>query len=135
MKYFAIIFLLISCVLADSSLQVHPTSEIKGPQNFAVYDVSLTANSSGFIDYATQTIYGKLYAVSWTNTTAINGTIYLNTTTPYVASLENYNLSGGNATEYSRTSNLMYPLSGPVTLDCDNGTANQTVGVKLYVER
>lgn len=136
LKYIVILFLLTSVSLADSSLQTYPDSAIKGPQNFAVYDISLTANATGFIDLATQAIYGKLYAVSWINTTdsTINGTIYLNTTDPYVVSLENYDLSGGNATEYPRTSTLMYPLSGPATLDCDDCDANQTVGVRLYVE-
>ena len=135
-KYIAILLLLTSLSAADSSLQTYPDSAVKGPQNFAVYDISLTANSTGFIDLTTQAVYGKLYAVSWINTTGstVNGTIYLNTTVPYVSSLENYALSGGNATEYPRTSTLMYPLSGPLTLDCDDGDANQTVGVRLYVE-
>ena len=135
-KYIAILLLLTSLSAADSSLQTYPDSAVKGPQNFAVYDISLTANTTGFIDYTTQTIYGKLYAVSWINTTGstVNGTIYLNTTVPYVSSLENYDLSGGNTTEYPRTSTLLYPLSGPLTLDCDDADANQTVGVRLYVE-
>jgi len=135
-KYIAILLLLTSLSAADSSLQTYPNSAIKGPQNFAVYDISLTANTTGFIDLTTQDIYGKLYAVSWINTTGstVNGTIYLNTTVPYVASLENYDLSGGNTTEYPRTSTLMYSLSGPLTLDCDDADANQTVGVRLYVE-
>jgi len=136
-KYIAILLLLTSLSAADSSLQTYPDSAVKGPQNFAVYDISLTANSTGFIDLTTQAICGKLYAVSWINTTGstVNGTIYLNTTVPYVSSLENYALSGGNATEYPRTSTLMYPLSGPLTLDCDDGDANQTISVRLYVDR
>jgi len=137
MKWILIIFLLIGLSFATNSIeQIYPQSHL-GAQNLAIYELSLEADENGSIDYTTPEIYGKLYAISWENdtTTAINGTIFLNSTRPYVANLENYNLSLGNATEYTRTSTLMYFLSGPLTLDCDNGTANETLDVWLYIEQ
>ena len=122
-------------VLADSTTPVWP--EPRSMSGIQVYKISVTANNTGVIDYTSDSIYGELYAVTWRNNTAnaLKGTIYLDSTIPYVATIESYNTAGGNATEYTRTSSNMYFLDGPMRLHQTGGNANQTMEVWLFMQR
>jgi fructose-1,6-bisphosphatase/inositol monophosphatase family enzyme len=134
--------MLISCLLicglcfatGDTDL-VYPGSPSRGPQDLAVFKISVTADDSGVIDYISSPIYGKLYSIGWQNNSYVNGTIYVNATNPYLYSIKSYNLSGGNATEYPRDLTMMHFLDGPLRVNCNNGTAGQTLNVWLFMER
>lgn len=123
------------------------TSSLTTLQNFnpagglAVYEIDLESNATGYLSYETPTLFGKLYAVEWTNTsTSLSGdnTLYINASSPYAFTLASYNMT--NVTtgyrEYPREdTDKLVPIRSALTFGKANDTSEMTATVYLYLER
>jgi len=104
-----------------------------------IYNVTMTADINGTIDYTSEGIYGFLNAIAYDARGATKGVLTIGNTSPYVGVLAIYDLSGGNITIGYRTeSGNMSTITGPLTFaanSTDVTDANQTIEVWFFVER
>jgi hypothetical protein len=112
-------------------------------QPFRIYQFNLTANTTGWIDYTTDTLTGKIYAIDWYTETAMGGaqnnTVRINATTPYVREITMLNLTDYAATTtYPRPTldnvSPMYTFCAPLRFQMDNGTADLVATIVMYLE-
>ena len=151
MKTLLTLLILLSFAFAAGATITETTlwPEARSPDTFQVYkfDIESTyGTDNGSIDYnTTAAILGKLYAITFlnlTNTTqnaTLNGTIYLNASSPIVKNIYYYDMASGNTTVYPHlgaNGTERQILTAPIRLDWESAADwNASIEVLVYVER